>query len=288
MGVKAQAKRRILLTTAVSLFALIVSGCGTPPPRLSYLALLAPFEGRYREVGYDLLYATRLGLADAQLSNVELLPIDDGDSTQDAVDRARALALNSDVRAVLVGGVAATAPETLEAFDDLPVVVIGGWGVDVNDDDKFVLASASLSRQLTPSVSQADIEATAVFDTAIIGSEIFGLKQLPDLHDDLSRITVITSAAPPDATFRERFLTSGLFVPEPGLLVTLAYDAAKLTAQAISDDQPTRRVVRDRIATIDYSGLNGSIRFEDGYWADAPIFEYRYTVEGLLQTIDEE
>ena len=289
MGVNWYERLHLLPIIALSFFTVSLSGCGTAAPRLSYLALLAPFEGRYREVGYDLLYATRLGLSDAQLPNIELLPLDDGGSVQDAVDRARALALNPDVRAVLVGGVTATSPDVLAAFNNLPVVVIGGWNVETADGETFILASETRSDQMdSDAQSITDIEIATTTDTPFTGGEIFGLKQFPALRDDLDNITVITSAAPPDAAFRARFLNSGMFVPEPGLLTTLAYDAAKLTAQAIGDDHPTRRVVRDRLAAIDYDGLNGVIRFENGYWADAPIFQYTYTVEGVLQPVNGE
>lgn len=291
MGVNWYKCLRVLPIIALSFFTVILSGCGSAAPRLSYLALLAPFEGRYREVGYDLLYATRLGLSDAQLPNIELLPLDDGGSVKDAVDRARALALNPDVRAVLVGGVTATSPDVLAAFNTLPVVTIGGWSAEAADGDgeTFILASEPRSDQMDSDAQNiTDIEIAATTDTPIRGGEIFGLKQFSALRDDLDNITVITSAAPPDAAFRARFLNSGMFVPEPGLLTTLAYDAAKLTAQAIGDDHPTRRVVRDRLAATDYDGLNGVIRFENGYWADAPIFQYTYTVEGVLQPVNGE
>ncbi|MCS7070642.1 MAG: hypothetical protein NZM00_03995, partial [Anaerolinea sp.] len=63
-------------------FALIaialLTGC-TVHQTAPRIALIAPFEGRYREVGYNALYAARLALADAE-SGVQLLPLDDGGS----------------------------------------------------------------------------------------------------------------------------------------------------------------------------------------------------------------
>lgn len=268
--------------------AYVLAACGTASPSVSYLALLAPFEGRYREVGYDLLYAARLGLADAEITNLELLPVDDGGSVQDAVERARAMALNPDVRAVLVGGLAATSPEVLAAFDNLPVVVIGQWNAERIDDNTFILANETLSDRFEPSTITSIEAAAAIANTPIIGGELFGLKQFPKLREDLNDIVVITSTVPSDTVFTERFLGSDAFVPEPGLLVTLAYDAARLTATAVGDDQPSRRVMRDRLTATDYSGLSGIIRFENGYWADAPIFEYTYNSEGRLEPVSDE
>ena len=42
-----------------ALLLVALTACGGTPPVMR-LALLAPFEGRYREVGYQALYAARL------------------------------------------------------------------------------------------------------------------------------------------------------------------------------------------------------------------------------------
>lgn len=258
----------------------LLAGCAAPVPERSYLALLAPFEGRYREVGYDLLYAARLALADGDYAHIALLPVDDGGTAALAEARARALALNPRVRVVMVAGRHATQPETLRAFDNLPVVVIGLWNAQPLDG-VFILSSAQAADALTapPGIG---VEAAAALPTPVSGGEVFALKQFPLLRPDLTGITVVSSAQPADAAFTERYLRSGEFVQPPGLLVTLGYDAARLTADALAGDTPTRRAVRDRIRLTEYTGITGLIRFEDGYWADAPLHRYRYTAEGTL------
>ena len=51
----------------------LVTACAIQRTSTPYkIALLAPFEGRYRDVGYDALYAARLALSEANLSQIVL------------------------------------------------------------------------------------------------------------------------------------------------------------------------------------------------------------------------
>src|SRR4051794_35174325 len=88
------------------IFALFLSACGVMHTPITRIALLAPFEGRYREIGYNALYAARLALADAADPQIELLPIDAGGDQ--AAERARALSLDPQVKTVILLGYEAT------------------------------------------------------------------------------------------------------------------------------------------------------------------------------------
>jgi branched-chain amino acid transport system substrate-binding protein len=71
------------------------------------IGLVAPFEGRYRYVGYDVIYAVRLALREANAAggvggyNVELVAYDDGADPTMAIEQARKLAADSQVVAVI-------------------------------------------------------------------------------------------------------------------------------------------------------------------------------------------
>ena len=71
------------------------------------IGLVAPFEGRYRYVGYDVIYAVRLALRQANAAGgvggyaVELVAYDDGADPAMAVDQARKLAVDPEVVAVI-------------------------------------------------------------------------------------------------------------------------------------------------------------------------------------------
>ncbi len=71
------------------------------------IGLTAPFEGRYRYVGYDVVYAVRLALREANAAggvggySVELVAYDDGGNPTQAVEQARKLAVDPAVVAAI-------------------------------------------------------------------------------------------------------------------------------------------------------------------------------------------
>ncbi|MBK8025689.1 MAG: hypothetical protein IPK19_30930 [Chloroflexi bacterium] len=74
------AARRAVATLALALL-ILAGGCAPQAtPGINRVALLAPFEGANRLIGYEALYAARMAAADAGDLWLELLPIDDGNS----------------------------------------------------------------------------------------------------------------------------------------------------------------------------------------------------------------
>ncbi len=71
------------------------------------IGLVAPFEGRYRYVGYDVIYAVRLALREVNAAGgvggygVELVAYDDGADPAMAVEQARKLAVDPQVIAAI-------------------------------------------------------------------------------------------------------------------------------------------------------------------------------------------
>ncbi len=71
------------------------------------IGLVAPFEGRYRYVGYDVIYAVRMALREVNEAggiggyNVELVAYDDQAAPTMAVEQARKLAVDPDVVAAI-------------------------------------------------------------------------------------------------------------------------------------------------------------------------------------------
>ncbi|HHN93450.1 MAG TPA: hypothetical protein ENK17_01655, partial [Anaerolineae bacterium] len=99
---------RALLLVGLSLLLALVGGCRLPGavrPTVK-LGLAAPFEGRYRYVGYDVIYAVRLALREANAAGgvggygVELTAYDDSADPDLAVETARQLAVDSALVAV--------------------------------------------------------------------------------------------------------------------------------------------------------------------------------------------
>ena len=272
------------MTSAVSgwLLLVLLTGCAAvraeSPARI---ALLAPFEGRYREIGYMALYPARLALADLERVDVALLPIDDGGSIASAVDRARALALDPLVKAVIVLGNDAAAPETLDAFAELPVIVVGGWHSAPVDRSQFALA-------LAPGEVDSgglDVTHAARLDVPVVGAGVLALEGFRALRADLTDVTVISAGSLPDVEFTARIMDSDPFAAEPGLLATLVYDAVSLTAHVIDGPGTTRAQVVENLRDVDFAGLNGRIRFDEaGHWQDAPRNTFCY--DAARQLVD--
>jgi hypothetical protein len=106
------------LAIAMNVYNLRTQDSDSP---LSRIALVAPFEGRDRAVGYEALTAARVAFDSVNDTRLELLPIDAGDGQTE--ERLRALAGDPLVRAVLLVGISPDEGVTAAAAD-LPVLLI--------------------------------------------------------------------------------------------------------------------------------------------------------------------
>lgn len=267
------ARRWVRAWHTMPLLLLILTACAvTHTPPLSRIALLAPFEGRYREIGYDALYAARLALAESGRANIDLLAVDDGGTARIALDRAHALADDPLVKAVILLGYDVITPEVQSALSDVPALIVGHWGAQPISDNVFMLSNPAIADELTipPNISVTD---AAREPHPLVGSEIFALNGFRQLTSDLEGVTILSSGVLPGAEFSERYRSSDPFAPAPGIFAPLTYNAMHIALLALNE---SRTATRDSIAAIDYNGINGRIRFENGYWVDAPIHRYIY------------
>jgi hypothetical protein len=253
---------------------MLLSGCAVyQTDSLIKIALLTSFEGRYREIGYNALYAVQLALKDSGVKNIHLISVDDGGTIASATIRARALQRDPALKMVLLVGIYATHNTVQQALGDTPVLIVGHWNAAPVGENAFMLTSAELDSLVT---LPDDFEITDAPELTlpIVGSDILALAQLPLLNQSPDNITVVSSGTLPDENFRQRYLSMDLFAPEPGLLATLAYDAAGLAIKAIKTGTS--------LSDITYSGMNGTIQFENKYWQNAPIHRYRYSDTRLV------
>lgn len=247
------------------LSGLMLAGCGTQAPQPpDQIALLAPFEGRYRDLGYSLLYPARLAVADSGVG-VALLPVDDGGAVQLATERARALQLDERVQVVIIAGYTATAADVIDALAGKPVIVVGHWAAEPAEH-VAILSSADLT------VEPLTITRLAAEPAPLRAGDVAGLPGLTDLRDDMTGVTLVTSGDVPDEALRQRVLASDPFAVEPNQLAALVYDAVWIAGQIMPQADPITAL---RTGTFD--GLSGGIRFDDaGYWADAPVNTFIY------------
>lgn len=273
----------------VVMLALLVTGCAvTTSPPVARVALLGPFEGRYREVGYNALYAARLALREMDGPAPDLLPIDDGGSPESAARRAEALALDPLVRVVIVVGYEAAAPTTQAVFGDLPVIVPGNWTTQRAHERVFLLANPALADELTIAPDLGVVEA-ADAPAPLVGGDVLGLAQFPRLRASLEGVTLLSVGQPADADFAARYQNGDPFAPEPNVLAMLTYDATRLAARAAlqaSGAADPRLTSTATLAAVDTTGLSGPIAFEEGVWRDAPRHAFHFRTDGQLVAVE--
>jgi ABC-type branched-subunit amino acid transport system substrate-binding protein len=103
--------RRPALLFGLGLVLLALTACGRAEARRSdpvvKIGLVAPFEGRYRDIGYDVIYSARLAVREANEASepgqtkVMLVAVDDFGDADSARQFARAMVVDPDVVAVI-------------------------------------------------------------------------------------------------------------------------------------------------------------------------------------------
>lgn len=254
------AKNLTLRWAAWALLTSLIAGCATACAtghdavslQIRKIALLAPFEGQYRALGYNALHAMRLAVSEAGLDNVQLLPVDDGGDYNTARARMQALNLDSAVVAILALGEAATHPAVQQAKDKA-LILIGNWGQDrVGDDSLFA--------------TDAQRAAAGARDDLLIARRLL-------VEPSAAPAIYTSNGALAEAQFAARYRDSGQQAQEPNWLASLTYDLTRLVLASIAEGKPVRDV------TID--GIHGELRFDAGYWQGAPVYRYQLGAEGL-------
>src|SRR3972149_3971871 len=85
----------------------ILTACAPSTRPTIKIGLVAPFEGRYREIGEEVIYSARLAVREANANgglggySVELMAFDDGGDPAQAEEQARKLATDPQVVGVI-------------------------------------------------------------------------------------------------------------------------------------------------------------------------------------------
>ncbi|MFN2282793.1 MAG: ABC transporter substrate-binding protein, partial [Anaerolineae bacterium] len=124
----------LLLLACVGSFTL--TACFPPAlPHVIKIGLVAPFEGRYRYVGYDAIYAARLAVREINAAggaggwSLELVAYDDRADSELADTTARNLVIDPDVVAVIghYRQASTDAASAVYAEAKLPLLAVGAW-----------------------------------------------------------------------------------------------------------------------------------------------------------------
>jgi hypothetical protein len=270
------ARRQVGWWLGAVLVGIVLGGC-QPTSTLRRIVLLAPFEGRFSEVGYNAYYAVLMALDETDAHTIELMAVDDGGTVMSATERARAIADDPLVSTVLALGEAASSAEVQDALDGVAMVVVGQWDTEPVTDSTFILASPPDVLRADAVLLTTDNLWSAITETGLVrGGDALALEQFQMLGDETTRLEVVSNSTPADAAFRERYQSMGLFTPEPNLLATLVYDAAQMALLAAHAPDPVAA-----LGTMRYEGINGTLTFSDDYWLNAPLHTYRQDADGV-------
>ena len=118
----------LLAACTLLLAACAFPGSVTPTVKIG---LSAPFEGRYRDLGYEVLYAVRLAVSERNQAGgidgrymVELVALNDFDEPEEAIVQARKMEVDPGVLGVLGGWSAATAQAIIPEYERLGLALL--------------------------------------------------------------------------------------------------------------------------------------------------------------------
>jgi ABC-type branched-subunit amino acid transport system substrate-binding protein len=261
-------KRLLCLLIFEICHLIFVSACGSTHPVIKF-GLVAPFEGRYRPIGYDAIYAARLAVRERNASGgvggyrVELVAYDDGGDAPSAVERARQLALDPQVAAVI----GHFRVDTSRA----------AW--DVYAREALPLIAPVIPADALPDSPCAGCSFPAAFRTGPTSQamgESIGLDQV--FAGGATTGTVFASGAPwpHDVPEAQPFIANYRAVSngaEPGPYAWATYQAVQMLFDAMAHEPgaPTRRG----------AGAQLAMRFNaQGILPDAPVYVYRLDPSG--------
>lgn len=233
------------------------------------IGLVAPFEGRYRAIGYEAIYAARLAIREINAAGgiggvrVELFALDDGGDPQQAIEQARKLALDPQVIAVVGHYRSGATNAAIDVYceERLPILAV--------ESGRTGACPGLYSLTAINRLSETPVEPDAFLFT----STVLPLSELPEAK-----------------TFVERYNAIPIDGTRAGPIALQTYDAMYLLFEAIGKaDRAPGEVSRDSLSAsltgdFDFDGLAGVYRFsETGDRLGAITRVYRYDKDGSVE-----
>lgn len=307
-------KRRLLPSiVALCIVPLFIASCSPSTRPTVKIGVVAPFVGRYREVGEEIIAAVRFAVREANEAggihgySVELMAYDDeGDPTL-AAEQARKLATDPQVVAVLGDWLDATtvAAAPVYAASQIPFLATTKEGnldpsafrVWVTDAQLHQAGDGLGIGTFCDSVCGETLDnldwLAADQGKKVIGPPLWGLNAFPRLVGAAAEGAYVLAPAPlpadsSDPSFAQRYaaIASGV---QPRFFAVLAYDATKVMLAAIGDDvaahgAPSRTGVGDALLQTSYDGLSGHFSFDaQRQWIEAKGWVYKWRGGALVK-----
>ena len=261
-----RARKNLCPLPLVPLVACLLLGAcsfpGSTQPVLK-IGLVAPFEGRYRSIGYEAIYAARLAIREINARGgvagyrIELVALDDRGEPEAAIESAHKLAIDPQVVAVIGHYRPGSTDAAIETYCSLDLALIAVESASPLSEscreplDVFVLGHASIERW--PG------------DRLTFVSHVPSPTDLPEAQSFVSAYNAI----PIDGT-------------RAGPIALQTYDATYLLFDAIGRAKKIDRAgVAEAIANGHFSGLGGHYAFDsNGNLIDAKTMVFEYDPTG--------
>jgi ABC-type branched-subunit amino acid transport system substrate-binding protein len=241
---------------------LFLSACAASSQPVIKIGLVAPFEGRYRHIGYEAIYAARLAIREINARGginghrIELVALDDRGEPEQAITAARQLVLDPQVVA-MVGHLrpdSSDAAMKIYCEAGLPVIVVES--ATQACEGAFVLGSAPRERWL---------EDQMIFVSNV--PDPSGLSAAQDFVENYNAIPIDGTRAGP--------------------IALQTYDVMSLLFEAIARaERIDRDGVQAALRQIDFSGLGAHYAFDQqGQLIDPQTYVFEYDQDRIPQLI---
>jgi ABC-type branched-subunit amino acid transport system substrate-binding protein len=257
-GGRKQEADRVILASCILLLAIVcLTACTASTQPVVKIGLVAPFEGRYRPIGYEAIYAARLAIREINAQGgihgqrVELVALDDRGEPDKAIEAARQLVLDPQV-----------------------IAVIGHLRPDSTDAAMKIYCEAGLPViALESALESATAACEGAFVTGAAPRERW-------LEDQL--IFVSNVPDPNGLTAAREFVTKVNAIPidgtRAGPIALQTYDTLSLLFEAFGRVQQIDRVgVKAALSQINFKGLGATYAFDQQGKLIEPhtaVFEY--------------
>lgn len=291
---------------------LLLSACLPVTRPIVKIALVAPFEGRYRDVGYEVIYAVRLAVREANAAggiaghSVELMAFDDGGVPAQAQEQARKIGVDP----LVVGAIGHWLDETTLAAapiydtEGIPLLATSSGALPDSAFRLWLTDAELISAAFGENVVHCTYPCGALDDLRwliegrraspgdrYVGPPLWGQSQFHQLAGASAEGVHFVAPAPlpadsADPSFAERYrqISTGV---EPRSYSVLAYDAARVLFDAIARDiranrRPSREGTAAALHHTSFDGLSGHISFDSSRdWEGARGWAYRWS-EGKI------
>ncbi len=288
-----------------SLILLLLTACLPPRlPRVIKIGLVAPFEGRYRYVGYDAIYAARLAVREINAAGgaggwmLELAAYDDRADPEMARAAARNLVVDPDVVAVIghYRPASTEAAATVYAEAGMPLLAVGAWLTPTDVSVWHIAPSpeqvAGVMAQTTPlAPGHSDDAPPAVlggifpFASSLVEGTFLFTSTLFEEKGEWRAGTLFVTPYPlprdlPDLeVWTAAYRAVGPHVPAPGVYALPTYEAVYALAEAIARAGEPGSLARAGVATmlpdVQRAGMLGTVTWDTaGYWQAMPLYVY--------------